>query len=77
MAPLPREVRTWPTEAWFRDVPMAEIADALPFPGVPLASVNRFLRSLATSPHAEGFGRISESASSTPTPGTWSRATTA
>ncbi|MDP1915694.1 MAG: cupin-like domain-containing protein [Myxococcales bacterium] len=58
MPPLPRAVRTWLTEAWFRDVPEAEIVEALPFTGVPLASVSRFLKSLAHSPHAEEFGDL-------------------
>lgn len=58
MPPLPRAVRTWLTEAWFRDVPEAEIVEALPFQDVPLASVSRFLESLASSPHAEEFGDL-------------------
>ncbi|MBL8938258.1 MAG: cupin-like domain-containing protein [Archangium sp.] len=55
--PLPRDVRTWLTEAWFRDVPVDQILAALPA-DVPVTGVKAFLRTLEHSPHAEEFGDL-------------------
>lgn len=54
---LPRDVRTWLTEAWFRDAPVEEILAGLPA-GVPVTAVKAFLRTLETTPHAEEFGDL-------------------
>lgn len=57
MAALPREVRTWLTEAWFREIPEPQIRASLPFKA-PLAAVNQFLETLRTSRHREEFGDL-------------------
>lgn len=57
MSTLPREVRTWLTEAWYREVPVAEIHRHLPF-RVPRAEVKRFLQVLESSPLSEELGEL-------------------
>lgn len=54
---LPRELRTWLTEAWFRDAPVEEILAGLPV-AASVTAVKAFLRTLETSPHAEEFGDL-------------------
>ncbi|MBL8917777.1 MAG: cupin-like domain-containing protein [Myxococcaceae bacterium] len=57
MAKLPREVRTWLTEAWYREVPVEEIYRQAPFRG-PSSEIDEFLQRLETSDLSEEIGEL-------------------
>lgn len=57
MARLPRAVRTWLTEAWYRELPVETILRELPV-RVPARAVRAFLKTLENSSHSEEFGDL-------------------
>jgi hypothetical protein len=57
MATLPREVRTWLTEAWYREIAVDDMHRHLPF-RAPRAAVDAFLATLENSRHSEELGEL-------------------